>query len=146
MAHDNFDVAREALIDCLMQFEALDSLTGVHPITLELFARGSPLREQVLAVVRRERTFQECPGLLKFRYAPHFVPTNETSIEQKHASVHGYIKRAPHHSETFVSGHLCRFEVLEQVRTSAPNAQQFLQHYYRIASFIHYTLPGGPAS
>ena len=116
MAHEDDCKAVAALVDGLIQFERLEqsgNLGQVHPRTLELYARGGRLRTLVLDIVNHRKTFAECPELLHYRVAPHFVKTNEASIEEKHARISGMIRSAPHHSAGLVSMEVRKHEILQ---------------------------------
>ena len=116
MAHQNMRIVKEVLVDCLMQFDALDNPQSAHPMSKRLFMRGSSLRDQILDIICERKDFSGTPDLQLYRYAPHFIRTDESSIESKHAFVSKRVKFAPHHTEAYVSSHLRRQCILKTLR------------------------------
>jgi hypothetical protein len=84
------DVAIDVLIDCLAQFEALDP-AEIAPLDFILFSREGPLRGQVLGIVQRTHTWDQVPGLRRYRMIAQFIPVVETSVERRH--VHKFHSR-----------------------------------------------------
>ena len=107
LGHLDFDKVRAGLIDCLLQYEALE-----NPDVISQSILGhAGMRAEVLRFVVQQVHITECPGLRRFRLRALFLPTTEISIERKHAELHRWILAAPHHSPAFASLGVRRKEV-----------------------------------
>ena len=89
IGHEKEDVMINGLIDCLAQFEAIrpEDYCVTSLFTLQMFGRGSQIREQVLCVVQRTRDISELPALQRIRTGSQHAPCTETSVERRRASI-----------------------------------------------------------
>jgi hypothetical protein len=125
MGHENNEKAIGALVDCLAQYEAL-SAEEITYLTFILFDRRGPLREQVIAIVTRMRTWDQCPGLLRYRHISLFVFPTEVSVERKHATLSKSVRDAPFHSVAYASVHgLRKHEILRFFEEDADGHKEF---------------------
>jgi hypothetical protein len=124
IGHHVFENAIEGLLDCLAQYEHIESQVGqvIHGFTWALFARDGPCRAMVLALVQRQATFDELPVLKRFRDIAQFLPVMEISVERKHALVSNAIRDAPNHTTAFVSVRSLRSTDLDEVLNDTSEA------------------------
>ena len=89
----------------MMQFEAIaaEDYPKCQLITLQLFARGGPMREQVLCVVMRTHKLAELPALSRHGTACAHAPCAEQSIERRHAAIRAGTRAAPNHTTQYDS-------------------------------------------
>ena len=124
LGHENMEVVITGLIDSLMQFEAIppENYHSIQPFTLQMFARGGPLREQVLCIVQRSRTWEQVPGVQRIRYAPQHIPLLEQSMERNHARIHSGGRAAPHRSAAYDSLRGVRKNEVVQIFDDTPES------------------------
>ena len=111
LGHLDVDKVRAGLIDCLLQYEALENPDVISQSILW----HASMRAEALRFVVEHIHITECPGLRRFRLRALFLPTTEISIERKHAELHRWILSAPHHSPAFASLGVRRKEVTATV-------------------------------
>ena len=126
--HENIEVVIDGLVDCLMQFEAIrpDDYAQCAPITIQLFGRGSALREQTLCIVQRTRDIDDLPGMSRFRIAAQHTPVAEQSIERRHALTNAATRATPNHSTAYDSIHGLRKRELCGIFEESPSSVQAL--------------------
>ena len=77
LGYSQDEVIIRKLLEMLAEFEAIPvvNYSTLHVFTLDLLARGGPLREQVLCLVTRTRRIHELPGLKRIRLQHPSLPS-----------------------------------------------------------------------
>ena len=125
MGNEDEEVAKDCLIDCLAQFEAMQP-EDMTVFEWTLFARGGPGRGQVIAVVQGTHTFAQVPLVQRYRMISQFLPCMEASVERRHAQIHSSIRAAPNHTAAFTSVQgLRKAEILAELESGVEEASRF---------------------
>ena len=136
LGHESDEVLVQGLVGCLMQFESIsvEAYPTCALFTLQLFSYGSPLREQVLCIVQRTRTFDQLPGLLRIRTTSQHAPFCEHSIERRHAAIHAGTRDSPNHSIPYDSVRGLRKRDIGEIFEDTPESvKKFAKTFYKHA-------------
>ena len=124
LGHQSMHIVIEGLIHCLAQSESIppEQYPECCEITLQLFARGSTLREQIICLIRRTHDFSQLPGLQRIRDGAQHAPCVEMSVERRHAAIRAGTRATPNRTVQYDSVHGLRKGELMDIFDDTPAA------------------------